>query len=161
VPKQSKTKTTFVLDAELYDEFSGVVKEIGLRRDLLLNKWLAVELDYLRQLKANSTIAEKFQKAVRLASKNEKKKVVLTLDKSLLEEINAVCREKGVLRDSFLEGYMTYLLKDDENDVGPPLYRILELVKDPRAWYGWTGGGARIMPYDELSIDLRFDSKSG
>jgi hypothetical protein len=158
---QPKIKTTFMLDANLYEEFSSVVKKIGLRRDLLLNKWLAVELDYLRQIKTNSAIAEKFQRSVRLASKNEKKKVVLTLDKSLLKDLNAVCREKGVLRDSFIESYMTYLLKDDENDFGPPLYRILELVQDPRTYYGWLPGGTRNMPYDELSIDLRLDDKPG
>lgn len=158
---QSKTKTTFVLDEELYSEFSSVVKEIGLRRDVLLNKWLPVELDYLRRIKANSSIAAKFHKSVRLASKSKKKKVVLTLDKSLLEELNGICREKGVLRDAFIESYLTYLLKDDENDIGPPLYRILELLKDPRTMYGWLPDGDRYMPYDELSIDVRLEKNGG
>ena len=91
---------------------------------------------------------------------SDKKKVVLTLDTPLLEDINSVCQEKGVLRDDFLEGYMTYLLKDHENDLGPPLFRILELVEDPRTMYGWLPDGDRLMPYDELSIDVRLDEKS-
>ena len=126
--------------------------------DYLLNKWLVVELKYLRQIEMNTEIAAKFQKSVRLASKNAKKKVVMTLDKPLVEELNLVCQQKGVLRDSVLESYLRYLVKDDDNDIGAPLSRILELVNDPRANYGWLPGGGRMMPYDELSIDLRIEA---
>ena len=152
-----KTKTTFMLDAKLYAEFSNVVQEIGLRRDVLLNKWLPIELDYLSRIKANSPMAAGLQKSARLASKSAKKKVVFTLETSVLGKLNAVCKEKGVLRDAFLESYLTYLLKDDENDIGPPLYRILELLENPRTMYGWLPDGNRLMPYEELNVDVRLE----
>jgi hypothetical protein len=100
-------------------------------------------------------MAASFQKSARLASKRAKKKVVLTLETSVLAKLNAVCKEKGVLRDAFLESYLAYLLKDNENDIGPPLYRILELLENPRTMYGWLPDGHRLMPYEELIVDVR------
>jgi|GEM_PF-2097965 len=157
MPEVQKIKTTMMLDAALYEEFAGIVKAIGLRRDAMLSKWLEAELNYLREIKPNSSAQAKLRKLLRADGVGELKKVVFTLNKSVVDELNAICREKGILRDAFVESYLRYLLKDDQNDMGPPLYRMLELIEDPRCTYGFLPDGERSMPYDELSIELRLE----
>lgn len=110
-----KTKTTVTLRRGRYGRFQGLIKELGLRRDTYLNNVLPGEVRELGRIDANSREAEEwlcevFERHSPGGSRqaNDLIRVNLNLDSELVSEMNAVCTEKRVPRDIFLEAFLDH-----------------------------------------------------
>jgi hypothetical protein len=111
-PRQLTTqkKTTFHLDCDAFELFENDVREIGLRRDQYVNVHLKDAVKILEHqvppLDAPSRARLKF---LRDLMKPLLKKVSFRLEVDAIQEMNRVCKEKGVPRDAFFEMFIRKL----------------------------------------------------
>lgn len=151
---KKKVKTTFHIDKAIYTVFAENIKEIGLRRDLYLNRVLDQEITLLMQETPNSVRASQLLKLLRDARMSDRVKVSISLDKDLIDRMKNACVKVRVSRDSFLEKFLDFLNEGALNgSCASPLARIIDLIGDPRVdFYERIGGElGEISEYDDIT----------
>lgn len=116
------------------ERFNALIAEIGLRRDTYLNRLLPHEVDLLSELPSHSERAAKFSKLSAQWFEDQKTRLGLKLDSELVQRINDVCREKGIVRDNFIETFLDFLVEGYEGEpssLASPLGKVYELINDP------------------------------
>ena len=95
------TKITVKVWTKAWNQFNRKIRDACLRRDHYLNRVLEVELPHLEAevSMANSPEAERF--VVGRVEALERRSVSLALRVKLVEQLNAICREKRIVRDAF------------------------------------------------------------
>ena len=106
--KTRKTKITVLLQKEVFDIFCASVKELGLRRDLYLNRVLGDGIRCLTETTAGSLEGAFFRRTLRSHAK-DLIRVGITLDTDVAKAMNDACSERHVLRDEFLEAFLADL----------------------------------------------------
>lgn len=154
-----KMVMTVRIRKDVAERFNRLIEEIGLRRDTYLNRVLPQEVDLLGELPPNLERATRFSKLSAQWFEDQKTRLGLKLDYALVQRINDACREKGIVRDDFIETFLEFLVDGYEGDndfVGPPLGKAYELINDPY----YEAGGRNMNIYKEaLHIDdSEFDS---
>ena len=154
---QSKRKTTFTVRESTLVDFVQACDRIGLRRDTYLNRVLPKAISLFDgSPKRNSPEAAKISKILRENEKGALKKLVVSLESLVLQDLNVVCREKLVSRDIFFEEVLNSLLNgsphgffledkkinpfNEDNGATRTLKSIANRLYDP--WSGW-------IPHDE------------
>ncbi len=126
------TRITIKLDKELKGQFLAWMKKFKMSKDHFLRCQLPRELAYLRELPANQPIGRKINQL--LGGGTERLNISLTTD--LADEMDRLCKEKGIHREIFLHYYLDYLVNgDDEFGVESPLKELEELLENPRLGY--------------------------
>lgn len=127
------TKTTFHLDRTIYSKFTDNIKEIGLRRDVYLNRVLEYEIERLMTETPNSVKGERLLKSIRDVHRSDWVKVSISLDKDLIDRMNKACAKVRISRDLFLEKFLEFLNVGARNGSCPsPLAKIIDLISNPR-----------------------------
>ena len=145
--EQKKIRITVRIQESFSKALDSWLKKLHLRRDTYLNHVLLGELDHLEKLSPNSEKVAKYLRQQRGAIPG-KQKMVMTLDEELVSRMNQVCEAKGIVRDAFLEDFITYLLiGDSERDIVSPLLKASEYLNDPRR--DWDQSEK---PYEELHM---------
>jgi antitoxin component of RelBE/YafQ-DinJ toxin-antitoxin module len=131
-----KMVMTVRIDKKVAERFNSLIEDIGLRRDTYLNRVLPQEVDLLSRLPPHSERATRFSKLSERIFEEQKTRLSLKLDSALVQRINDVCREKGLVRDAFIETFLSFLVDGTEGDsnldfVPSPLGQIWQLINDP------------------------------
>jgi hypothetical protein len=114
-----RTKTTFTIRQFILEDFTKACDLIGLRRDTYLNLILPKAIHLFDQSpKENSSAAEKISKLLRTEEPGGLKKLVVSLEGQVLQNLNTVCQKKKVSRDVFFEEVLCILVYGDDNDLG-------------------------------------------
>lgn len=134
----SKMIMTVRIDRTLAARFSGLMEEIGLRRDAYLNKVLPGEVERLSALPPNTDRAAKYVRLNSQIQADKDARFSLKLDTSLVNRITTVCRQKGIPRDQFIVTFLDYLVNgyeghegDPYSEVPPPLGKASDLLCNP------------------------------
>ena len=106
-----KTKITVQIDREIFESFRDAVEELNLRRDAFLNLNLRDEIECLREAPKAGKKGEGLLKALRAVKMKDMVAVGIKLDKALAEELVAVCAEKRIQRDVFVEACLPVFTK--------------------------------------------------
>jgi len=124
---------TLQLNAGLVAKLGQNLEDLCLRRDVYLSKQLAREIEKLNELPANSDIVAGYLRLGRQHSVTSMVKVGIKLPEPLVSRINAVCAEKRVPRDLFVETFMRFLTNGaPEFGVdASPLDKASEYINDP------------------------------
>jgi len=102
-----KTKVSIKVLKHVWDEFSRAVASTGcIRRDALLNLWIANDIDRIRGLPENPLSDDEYLMLVRGDWAGEKKIVGLFLSLELVNELSSILREKNVPRNVFFNCYL-------------------------------------------------------
>lgn len=149
--KSDSQRVTFRVQKALVAALDKLLAQIHLRRDSYLNHVLADEVESLAKLKPNSERAKKHLRQLRGAVP-DKARIAVTLDADLVTRLNAVCEEKGIVRDAFLEEFIKFLVLGDHDggSCSSPLVKAAELLGNPRHEYVWDQH-----PYEELTMTDR------
>lgn len=132
----STQRVTIRISKQVLEKFDEILGLLHLRRDAYLNEILPNEIDELEQLPANSEAAEHLLRAHRTVTK-ETARIAVTLQSSVVERLNAVCKEKRVIRDAFFETLFSFLASgiEDEADVfrcvASPLWKAHAYLSEP------------------------------
>jgi len=129
-----KMVMTVRIQKDVAEQFNKLIGEIGLRRDTYLNRLLPREVELLSELPPNSERAARFSKLSAQWFEDQKTRLGLKLDTALVQRINDVCREKGIVRDAFIGTFLEFLVDGYEGDsesVGSPLGKVFALIEDP------------------------------
>lgn len=151
----AKMVMTVRVNKKLATAFSSFMEEIGLRRDVYLNKLLPDEVERLSKLPPHSERAAKYARLNWQMLPEKDARLSLKLDTSLVNRITEVCREKGIPRDQFIETFIDFLVNgfegteiDPFSEVTPPLAKAYELITDPY----WEANG-ELNIYEPLHLD--------
>jgi len=146
---KNHTRITVWIDGDLLDELTEKTQAVGVSKNRLLRDTLDVELDFLATLPANSGKGARFLKALSRVKKN-RVRLSLSLENETAKRLDAICEEKGVPRDEFLNEYIHFLVHGDRNLMGTPspLDKVQSLLSDPRFEYIQEGDH----PYSEMSM---------
>ncbi len=147
--KPSKSRITVFIDSDLLERLNDKTKRVGVSKEVLLSSSLPGELAYLSELSSNGPTATKWFRAVG-STKTGKRRINITLDKSVAEKMKRICEEKGLTRDQFITEYINFLLDGDPQGWGAgPLDKVAALLEDPRFEYVQEQGSN---PYDDLHM---------
>lgn len=154
-----KMVMTVRIQKDVAERFNKLIAEIGLRRDTYLNRLLPAEVDLLSEIPPHSERAARFSRLSAQWFEDQKTRLGLKLDSALVQRINDVCHEKGIVRDAFIGTYLDFLVDGYEGAsdfVGSPLGKVYELIKDPY----YEAGGRRLNIYKEAIHfeDSEFDN---
>lgn len=150
---------TVTISKKIASDFSKLLDDLNLRRDAYLAKQLPNEIDHLAKLPALSEDMATYLRYMGQHKKSERTKIGLKLPEKIVEGINAICREKGIQRDLFIETFINFLVngrKDTGNsftDTASPLRAAKEYLDDP---YCDTDGNVNI--YRENILASSFSS---
>ena len=128
------TKITVKVWVPLLTSFSKRVCECFLKRDALLNKVIAGELEHLRtDLEGNrlSAIAKRY--VSNEFNRLETKTINVVVDKSTSQELKKIAEENNLVRDAFINRLMLFLVAPDD------LLSYLDLPThiDSSIWGDW------------------------
>lgn len=138
--KAHKTKITALINREVFDSFNDAVKELGLRRDAYINQVLSHEIEFLNnKVSAGSKSSELLLRSLRSRQKDYVK-VGITLDSTLAKKLTAVCSDKNILRDQFLETCLDQL--------GEVLGEATTMILNPFTSRDVSG----VNPYEHLVV---------
>ena len=124
---------TLQLNAAPVAKLEEKLSDLFLRRDGYLSKELAREIEKLGELPPNTHIVADYLRLQRQHSATSMVKVGIKLPESLFSRINAVCAEKRVPRDLFVETFIR-LLTNGAPEFGidvSPLDKALDYIDDP------------------------------
>lgn len=152
--QSERKKTTLTVRETVLAEFIQVCEQIGLRRDTYLNRVLPKAiLLFAASPKRNSPEAEKISKVLREEERGSLKKLVVSLEGSLLKDLNAVCAKKLVLRDMFFEEVLRCLVHGSSHGHLPKTIK-------PLAGEYRREDGSRYSRYEETTHALKFIASS-
>ena len=151
-PSANKVKTTFHVDESVLSTFIEYCNQIGLRRDRYLNSILPQAVSLLGRSSArNSTAAEILTKAVRDSQDTKLKKLVITVDAYVIQELNTVCANKRVPRDTIFEEILKCLCNGSTLGSGDiALSTVSEFLNSP--WIDWVFPEPDVSPFDNAII---------
>ncbi len=131
---KSLARITAFVSEELAKKFAELTHQIGVSGTALLSRTLPGELDYLAGIPSNS---ERAGTTLRLLATDTgpKMRLNVTLDRQDAERMSQLCREKRVPRDSFIGGYIAFLVNGDNGICEAPLKKISEILANPRHEY--------------------------
>lgn len=129
--KSKRTKPTAVHQTKLtarvaragFEHLSSLAADIGIRRDRYLNKHLWDALEALEELPGNSEASARVAQLVADSRGKTVRQVSLRLDTGLIERMNALCAEKRIPRDLFLDAAF--------EDLALALNMALDTVTEP------------------------------
>jgi hypothetical protein len=129
--KSKRSKATGSQQAKLtarvardgFEHLSSLAADIGIRRDRYLNKHLWDALEALEDLPGNSEASARVAQLVADSRGKAVRQVSLRLDTALIERINALCAEKRIPRDLFLDAAF--------EDLALALNMALDTVSEP------------------------------
>lgn len=134
----TKMVMTVRINKQVADSFIQFMEEMGLRRDTYLNMLLPNEAELLSKVPANSERAAKFARLSTQWLEDQKTRLGIKLDTSLVDRINEVCRDKGIARDQFIETFLDFLVNglksesdNSHEEINPPLAKAYELITNP------------------------------
>ena len=123
------TRITIQIRKDLKQGFIAFTRKFGISKDHFLRSQLPKEIEYLKQLPANTTKGRTINRE--LGGGTERLNISLTKD--LAREMDRVCEKKGQHREIFLHYYLDYLLNGDEEfDFPSPIMRLEELLDNVR-----------------------------
>ena len=129
---QQLTRITIQVRKDLKEGFLTFTRKFGISKDHFLRNQLPREIEFLKQLPLNSAKGRNINSM--LGGGTER--LNISLSKDLAEELDRVCKEKGLHREIFLHYYLDYLLNGDgEFDFPSPIKRLEELLENPRLGY--------------------------
>ncbi len=135
------SKTTFRVRKQRWDYFNRECKAMSLRRDDLLNRLLPAEIAILANISPCDAIGARWLKdrwvTMWSSSDFELVSVPLLLSSEVVQNLNAICTDKGVPRDAFLDCFLNFLTG---RLVDPAL-----VLKDPRTQRDLCAQVAEIM----------------
>jgi hypothetical protein len=131
---KSRARITAFVNEDLAKKFAELTHQIGVSGTALLSRTLPSELDYLAGVPSNS---ERAGTALRLLATDTgpKTRLNVTLDRQDAERMSQLCREKRVPRDSFIGGYIAFLVSGENGICEAPLKKISEILANPRHEY--------------------------
>ena len=131
---KDRVRITAFVNEELAKKFTELTSQIGVSGTAILSRTLPNELNYLAGIPGNS---ERAGTTLRLLATDTGPKVRLnvTLDRQDAERMSQLCREKRVPRDSFIGGYIAFLVNGDNGICEAPLKKISEILANPRHEY--------------------------
>ena len=147
------TRITIQVRKDLKDGFTAFTRKFGISKDHFLRSHLPREIEHLKQLPPNSAKGKNINRM--LGGGTERLNISLTT--GLAEELDRVCKEKGLHREIFLHYYLDYLLNgDDEFEFPSPIERLEELLENPRLGYSTEkfGNPYRHLYWTEESADV-------
>jgi len=152
--QSERKKTTLTVRETVLADFIQVCEQIGLRRDTYLNRVLpkAISL-FAASPKRNSPAAETISKVLREEERGSLKKLVVSLEGSLLKDLNVVCAKKLVLRDMFFEEVLRCLIH------GSPHGYLPKAIKSFPNEYR-RDDGSRYLRHEETTHALKFIANS-
>lgn len=133
-----KKRITVRISRDSHEEFQRCLRALHLLGDRYLNAVLPGEIDELRTLRPNTPRMAKVLRKER-ESLPDKVRIAVTLDVSLVEEMNVVCRSKGIVRDAFIESVIRFLAFGDEwgESCISPLVKAAALLSEPRREFNY------------------------
>jgi hypothetical protein len=131
---ERKTRITASIGVELARKFTEITRRIGISGTALLSRTLPTELNYLAQLPGNSARAEMGWRLMEKLDETPPKtrRFNVTLYRDDAERMDQLCRERRVRRDSFINGYIGFLVNGEDGVCEAPLKRIGEMLMNPR-----------------------------
>lgn len=146
-----KVHTTVHVRRTVLQKLNEYVAELHLRRDMLLNNTLRTALPELKKIQNAPRGAERANSVLR-RNNPEMIKLGLVLDSNVARDITAICKEKSVSRDAFIERSIELLVGEGPIQ-GSPLGAANDILADPIGWIINLWGGSEDL-YGGLSIDL-------
>ncbi len=123
---------TIRLKEEVVIKFDAALKGLKLRRDEYLREQLEREIESLAAVKPNSELAAHYLQLSKMERFSDRIKIGLKLPANLIDRINAVCAEKLVPRDLFIESFLSFLVDGwPEEGVASPLAKAYVYLDDP------------------------------
>jgi hypothetical protein len=108
------------------------MKDLKLRRDEYLREKLEQEVETLSQVTPNSEVATRYLQMSKMERFSDRVKVGFKLPADLIDRINAVCADKRIPRDLFVESFLDFLVNGwPEEGVASPLVKAYEYLNDP------------------------------
>lgn len=106
---QIQTRTSFMVSQKEFQLLTRLIKKAGLRRDAFIGRLLSEELRELRKLKRNTDEESKIVSRSLKARHPVQTKINIMLPKELVEELNALCREKNIKRTCFFNRFIEFI----------------------------------------------------
>jgi hypothetical protein len=134
---KDRVRITAFVNEELAKKFTELTSQIGVSGTAILSRTLPNELNYLAGIPGNSERAGTTLRLLeRLAADTRPKmRLNVTLGRHDAERMSQICREKRVPRDSFIGGYIAFLVNGDNGICEAPLKKISEILANPRHEY--------------------------
>ena len=130
---------TLRLREQVIRNFDAQLKALKLRRDEYLRAKLETEVESLSQICPNSELAARYLQLSKMERFSDRVKVGFKLPADLIERINAVCADKRIPRDLFIESFLDFLVNGwPEEGVVSPLAKAYVYLDDPY----WDVNGA-------------------
>ena len=148
--RSGKVHTTVHVRRAMLQKLDEYVVDMHLRRDMLLNNALKTALPEIKKIQAAPPGAGRANSVLR-RNNSEMVKVGLVLDSDVAKNITAICKEKNVSRDAFIERSIELLVGEGPVQ-GSPLGAANDILADPIGWIINSWGSEDL--YEGLSIDL-------
>lgn len=148
--RSGKVHTTVHIQRTTLRKFNEYVADLHLRRDMLLNNALGSALPELKKIRIAPRGAGRANSVLR-RNNPEMIKLGLVLDSDVARNVTAICKEKNVSRDAFIERSIELLVGEGPAE-GSPLGAANEILADPIGWIINSWGSEGL--YEDLSIDL-------
>jgi hypothetical protein len=145
------SKTTVKVRSRKWALFNKECKAASMRRDDFLNRVLPAEIELLGKIVACDEVGEKWLKRNWL-DRNDRgdsdlQPISMMLSDDVLSALNAMCVEKRVPRDAFIDSALTYLTER--------LFEAAVVIKNPRNTRDLVGRVADVLNDPRKEIDDR------
>ena len=148
--RSGKVHTTVHVRRAMLQKLDEYVADMHLRRDMLLNNALRTALPKLKKIRAAPRGAGRANSILR-RNNPEMVKLGLVLDSDVARNVTAICKEKNVSRDAFIERSIELLVGEGPAE-GSPLGAANDILADPIGWVINSWGSEGL--YGDLSIDF-------
>lgn len=143
-------KTTFRVRQKQWDLFNRECKAASLRRDDLLDRVLPDELLLLSKTSGCDEIGYRWLKGNWMTTVDPRDSALIAapvlLSQAVLDQLNAVCTDRCVPRDAFVDCALYFLTKR--------LYEAVIVIKKPRTSQDLVGELAEVLLQAESSAEL-------
>lgn len=148
--RSGKAHTTVHVRRAVLQKLNEYVADLHFRRDMLLNNALKTALPELKKIRAAPRGAGRANSILRRNNPGMIK-LGLVLDIDVAKNVTAICKEKNVSRDAFIERSVELLVGEGPAD-GSPLGAANDILADPIGWIINSWGSEGL--YGDLSIDF-------
>lgn len=130
--EQETTVLTTRQPEALLEEFREKTKALGAKEGPFLAHGLAIGLSELSEAPTNSAAAYEYLMGSLRSELPPRKRVGFRLPTALVREINAVCEEKRVPRDRYIQAHIELMVRGSEkHDIVSPMDKAWVLLFEP------------------------------
>jgi hypothetical protein len=147
-----KVHTTVRVRRDVLNDFNERAASLNMRRDSYLNRMLDFASHELRRVHTGQPGASRVDSHLRRSNAGMAK-LGLVLDSDVARRITAICKEKNVSRDAFVERSIELLVGMGPVMGSSPLGAAADILQDPFGWLIQASGSSDRF-YSDLSLDL-------